>query len=163
MEVVFRKFDGRLHRRSISRRLGEDEHGIWLGNPVGSVVHTPKGPWPPSVRSSVRLIPRQGWWSALFFANSDTVDVYCDVCTTPSWSDPDTVTLLDLDLDVMRTVDGRTEVHDEDEFAEHQLRYGYPEDVIRNALAARDWLASAIDADTEPFASGFRPWLAKVD
>lgn len=162
VEVVLRKFDGRLHRRNTSRWLGEDEHGIWLGSPAGSIVHTVDGPWEPSVRDSVRLIPHHGWWSAIFFAAPNTVDLYCDVCTAPRWEARSSVTMIDLDLDVMRTTGGAVEAHDDDEFAEHRLRYGYPQDVVRHALAARDWLVSAISAGVEPFASAYRPWLAEV-
>lgn len=34
--------------------------------------------------------------------------------------------MVDLDLDVVRRFDGSAEILDEDEFAEHQVRYGYP-------------------------------------
>jgi polyphosphate kinase 2 (PPK2 family) len=51
---------------------------------------------------------------------------------------------------------------DEDEFAEHSVRFGYPDEVVAEATAASHWLVSALGDGSEPFASGFRPWLAKV-
>jgi protein associated with RNAse G/E len=67
-----------------------------------------------------------------------------------------------LDLDVRRRRWGEIERLDEDEFAEHQVRFGYPDEVIAQATAASYWLATALGDGTEPFASGFRSWLAQV-
>ena len=44
-----------------------------------------------------------------------------------------TVTAVDLDLDVVRGWTGRVWVDDEDEFADHRVRFGYPADVVRMA------------------------------
>jgi hypothetical protein len=42
------------------------------------------------------------------------------------------------------------------------VRYGYPDEVVAEAMAASHWLARALGDGTEPFATGFRPWLAQV-
>jgi uncharacterized protein len=71
--------------------------------------------------------------------------------------------MADLDLDVVRRRPGREVVLvDEDEFAEHQIRYGYPADVISAAERTAAWLEDTIRSDAEPFATAFRPWLDKV-
>ena len=45
--------------------------------------------------------------------------------------------LVDLDLDVVRRrATGTVELRDEDEFAEHRARFGYPDDLVANAEAA---------------------------
>jgi protein associated with RNAse G/E len=49
--------------------------------------------------------------------------------------------------DVIRRFDGSAEILDEDEFPEHQVRYGYPPEVISQA---------------EPVRQVCRSWLAKV-
>src|SRR5690348_5265578 len=97
----------------------------------------------------------------MFNAPPRRTEVYCDITTPAAWSD-DTVTVVDLDLDVRRRRWGDIERLDEDEFAVHQVRYGYPDEVVAEATAASFWLAEALGNGTEPFASGFRPWLAKV-
>jgi protein associated with RNAse G/E len=51
---------------------------------------------------------------------------------------------------------------DQDEFAEHQVRYGYPPDVIAAAERAADQLHAALVNGTEPFAGGYRRWLELV-
>ena len=60
--------------------------------------------------------------------------MYVDITTVPVWAG-DTVTAVDLDLDVVRGWTGRVWVDDEDEFAAHRVRYGYPSDLVRLAAA----------------------------
>ena len=38
VRVVYRKFDGSLHWNQPAWRLGEDEHGVWVGAPAGTPV-----------------------------------------------------------------------------------------------------------------------------
>ena len=71
--------------------------------------------------------------------------------------------MVDLDLDVIRLrADQQVLLLDEDEFAEHQVRYGYPADVISEAEQAAAWLRHAISSGAEPFASQYRSWLDQV-
>jgi protein associated with RNAse G/E len=58
--------------------------------------------------------------------------------------------------------DQRVKLLDEDEFAEHQIHYRYPTEVITCAMEAADWLYAALANGAEPFAGGYRPWLAQV-
>jgi len=55
--------------------------------------------------------------------------------------------------------DGQVLLVDGDEFATHQVRYGYPPDVIRQAEHAAAWLLATISAGGEPFASEYLGWL----
>jgi hypothetical protein len=50
-------------------------------------------------------------------------------------------------------------VLDEDEFAEHQVRYGYPAEVVAGARAACDDLVRRITAGAEPFGTAGAAWL----
>ena len=54
------------------------------------------------------------------------------------------------------------ELRDEDEFAEHRERFGYPDDLLAEAEAASRWLLGALGDGTEPFATSYRKWLALV-
>ena len=69
--------------------------------------------------------------------------------------------MADLDLDVSRTRSGAIVLHDEHEFAEHQLKYGYPAEVIAAAERTAAWLRTALDG-REPFASAYRAYLTAV-
>ncbi len=70
--------------------------------------------------------------------------------------------MVDLDLDVCRRWDGEVVVLDEDEFADHQVRYGYPPEVIAQSHRAADWLRVALADGTEPFATVYRSYLAML-
>ena len=70
--------------------------------------------------------------------------------------------MVDLDLDVRRRRWGVIEQLDSEEFAEHRLEFGYPDEVVSQATAASDWLAKALGDGTEPFASAFHRWLNLV-
>jgi protein associated with RNAse G/E len=160
VNVVYRKYDGSLHWHHPSMLLGEDEHGVWTGCAAGSGARKGNGPLVPWLHACVMLFPRDGWWTASFNALPHKVEIYCDISTVPQWSDGE-VTMVDLDLDVIRMRDGRIILDDEDEFEEHQIRYAYPPDVIENARATADRLMEAVRARTAPF--GAAPhWLSQV-
>jgi uncharacterized protein len=164
VRVVFTKWDGSLHWHHVMEYLGEDEHGIWLGARAGSPSQ--RGSEPPITmdHAYVGLFAfGEPWWVAYFNADPAGTEIYCDVATPPQWPDEDEVTMADLDLDVVRERASRQVLLlDEDEFAEHQMRYDYPREVIRRAERAAAWLQAAMRAGEEPFASTYRYWLRQV-
>ena len=93
----------------------------------------------------VTLVPAREWWVASFNGRRGDadVDVYVDVTTAPVRS-AGVVEAVDLDLDVVRLRDGSVRVLDEDEFADHQVRYRYPAEVIDRAQACCDDLVRRI-------------------
>ncbi|MFD0886214.1 DUF402 domain-containing protein [Streptosporangium algeriense] len=161
VRVVYRKYDGSLHWNHPALLLGEDEHGVWVGCPPGSSGR--RGQEPPVVwdQPFVILFPRDAWWTATFNAAPYKTEIYCDVSTVPRW-DGDEVTMVDLDLDVIRIrEDGRVLLDDEDEFEEHRVRYAYPREIVERARASAAALMEAVTARTAPFASTPR-WLSLV-
>jgi protein associated with RNAse G/E len=161
VRVDYRKFDGSAHRHYPAMRLGEDEHGSWLGVPADFIRNAS----PDTFKYAdpyVLLVPRHAWWTAMFNAPPRRTEIYCDVTTPALWSG-DSVRVADLDLDVRRRRDeGAVELLDEDEFEMHRLRFGYPPDVVVAAWSAARWLMSALLDRTEPFGSGYRYWLDQV-
>jgi uncharacterized protein len=163
VRVAFTKYDGSRHWQHPMHYLGADGHGVWLGAPAGTSVR--RGDEPPIVVEPpfVQLIPDEQWWSATFNGEPADFEVYCDIGTPPRWVHPGEVTMADLDLDVIRLrLDGRVLILDEDEFAEHQVRYQYPAEVISQAERAAAWLVEVISAGAEPFATEYRAWLDQV-
>jgi protein associated with RNAse G/E len=163
VQVSYRKYDGALHWNLRMRRLGEDEHGIWLGLPAHSVMRKGHNPELQLPEAHVILFPRAAWWTATFNAAPRRTEVYCDITTPPEWPSPDEVTMVDLDLDVLlkRGTDAPILV-DEDEFAEHQVRYGYPADVIDAAQDAANWLMGAVAEGAGAFGGVYKGWLSMV-
>jgi protein associated with RNAse G/E len=161
VEVVFVKYDGRPHRSYAARHLGEDARGSWLGVAAGTPARVDGTRETLREEPYVLLVPHRAWWTAMFNAPPRRTEIYCDITTPATWCG-DQVTVVDLDLDVRRRRWGDIERLDEDEFNAHRVRYGYPDDVVAEATAASFWLATALGDGTEPFATEFRPWLARV-
>jgi hypothetical protein len=161
VRLVFTKWDGRLHWHFFLRRLGEDEHGVWLAVPAGTPYQ--RGYEEPLIESDgfLVLIPSTGSWAALWNLKKEP-EIYVDVTSPPEWSDG-VVTAVDLDLDVVRYRDGRVRVLDRDEFAEHRALMAYPQTVVDGAEATARWLTEAMAARREPFGDASGRWLAGVN
>lgn len=161
VHVVYSKYDGALHWNLRGHRLGEDDFGVWVGMPAGTTGrrgYEPPVTWP---QPHVMLFPRDSWWVATFNAAPAPTELYCDISTVPVWAGGQ-VTMIDLDLDVYRRRGGPVQIDDEDEFAEHQLKYGYPPELIATAQRSCDMLAAAVRRGDEPFATCYRDWLNRV-
>ena len=129
--------------------LGSDDHGRWIGIPAGTLMTRPGARFVPPV-DSVVLAPWAGDWLATFYAPGFRVLVYIDITTPPYWRDG-TLSAIDLDLDVVRDATGRVWVDDEDEFAEHQVSLGYPDDVVARASATCNRVRADVAGQEPPF------------
>ena len=151
-EVQFKytKWGGHRHWEFALVPIDEDRFGRWFGGRAGLSLR--RGDEEPIEQAfdTVQLVPAAGSWTAYWNAAPAEVEVYVDVTTEPVCT-AGLITMVDLDLDVVRFWDGRVEVLDEDEFAEHQVRYGYPAEVIEQALATTAGLVDAVGRRTEPF------------
>ncbi len=153
---VTTKYGGHRHWEFDTLAYARDEVGTWLYMPTGSHMVRP-GRDIRTVVDSITVIPHTDPYVATFHAVEDDPTgrlrwrLYVDMTTPAVWEAPDLVTMLDLDLDVILTVDGRVETLDADELAEHALTYGYPDDLVVLAeQSARD-VAEAVVRRREPF------------
>ena len=160
VEMRFTKWGGKLHWHYLVVPLGRDGHGWWYGGPEGTFFQ--RGDEAPILRPHdyVMLVPEAGEWIATWHAASDT-ELYVDVTSRPV-RNGGVIEAVDLDLDVIRKRDGRVLLVDEDEFAEHQVRYGYPPDVITAAQESADWLMDAVGSRGGAFGGAHERWLAMV-
>ena len=88
--------------------------------------------------------------------------MFIDIVTPPRWVAEDTIEMVDLDLDVVMTADGSIEVEDEDEFAEHQLTYGYSPEMITSAEVETRRIVTMLEHRQEPFFEVADAWLKQV-
>lgn len=166
VRVVFSKWGNRPHWRFSMQRLGEDAHGVWLGAGAGLEISRP-GQLVSLDYPSVMVVQPGRPYTAIFNASpglsgNSPCAVYVDITTPPQWRG-DEVAMVDLDLDVVQSWDGHVFVDDEDEFAEHQQRYGYPPEIVALATdACATALAAVANAD-EPFGLVGRAWLDQVN
>ena len=170
LDVAMSKWGDRPHWEFVVTYLGEDEHGHWAGLPAGTAFRRPGADFV-SANDQVTLLPHDGWWVATFHApgavtwmdlDGAAVEVYVDI-STPAAIDGLTVRCVDLDLDVVRGDNGKVIVDDEDEFAEHQIAFGYPAEVVRAAEESCATVLAAVSARTPPFdTASSAAWLTRV-
>ncbi len=159
------KWGERPHWEFDAVLLGSDEHGDWLGVPAGTPMARPGADYVAPV-DQVCLVPVAGpdagrGWLATFHAPGAPFGVYVDMVTPPVW-DGVVLHAVDLDLDVIRGATGRVWVDDEDEFADHRVRYGYPAEVTRLAMDSCDRVQAALGAGRAPYDGRARDWLARL-
>ena len=160
--VQYFKYDGGVHWRHDLKMLGEDEHGLWLGGPQGTVVQRGREP-PHSFHPFVQLIKPDRWWTLLFNGpHSRLCEVYVDVITPARWTAKDRVEMVDIDLDVVRYHDGSVEVLDEDELVDHARRLGYPPALVDRARVTAAQVVARLENAVEPFGVAGRRWLTEV-
>jgi hypothetical protein len=145
----FSKWGGGPHWTFPAVKLGEDLHGTWYVVPEGSHYSRPGNAFDAPC-ASLLLVPDAGWVASFNEAGRHKVDVYVDISTTAVITE-DSVEAVDLDLDVVRRADGRVYVDDEDEFAVHQVSYGYPAEVIAQALESCQAVLDLVRTRTSPF------------
>jgi uncharacterized protein len=162
IRVELTKWGDRPHWEFDGVYLGADEHGDWIGFPAGTVMSRPGMEVRPA-NDQVGLVPaaadRDRAWLATFHAPGGTVWTYVDMTSVPRWDGP-VVRAVDLDLDVVRPLEGEVYVDDEDEFEEHQVLFGYPAEVIALAEATRDAVLAAVREQRAPFDGAADRWLS---
>lgn len=157
--VQFYKYPDRLHWRHDMVRLGEDEHGVWIGMRSGGTVQ--RGAEPPidHPHAFVSVISEDSWFIPIFSPADPRFAVYVDISTPVTWSSDHRVEAFDLDLDVTVGPDGRVSVLDEDEFDDHRGRFGYPQELVTGARAATDQVLEWIDSGRGPFGGAADRWF----
>nr|WP_228501777.1 DUF402 domain-containing protein [Nocardioides agariphilus] len=163
VHVRMTKWVERPHWEFDATYLGDDEHGTWLGLPRGTQMLRPGAEYV-SPTDQLGLVPPVGrpeserGWFATFHGPGGPLSVYVDVVAPPTWDGP-TVAAVDLDLDVVRELDGTVWVDDEDEFAEHQVELDYPPEVVMAARASCDRLVREISSAAPPYDGAALPWF----
>jgi hypothetical protein len=164
VRVRMTKWGDRPHWEFDAVHLGDDEHGTWLGFPRGTSMTRPGAEYV-SPTDQLGLVPPVLWpesergWLATFHGPGGLLSVYVDIVAPPIWSGA-TVTAVDLDLDVVRELDGRVWVDDEDEFALHQVELAYPLEVVAAAQASCDRLVGLVRAGHPPYDEDTKlPWF----
>lgn len=145
--------------------IGEDEWGDWIAVPTGTVRWKGDRAVRPTRVPAVFCAPRDQWWHLHYHGHNEYSEFshFIDIATPPAWVSDSRYEMIDLDLDVAMRLDGSVEVQDEDEFDEHQVLYGYSEEMIRSAEAETVRIVAELERRREPFFEVASAWLAKVD
>jgi hypothetical protein len=164
VRLAMTKWGDRPHWELDALWLGRDEHGDWLGIPTGTPMSRP-GAHIRNPVDQVGLVPsadapeaERGWLATFHAPGGPRVSLYVDIATPPFW-DGAVVRAVDLDLDVVRGIDGRVWVEDEDEFAEHRVEYDYPDEIADGAVASCDRVEAAVRSARPPYDGSHDAWL----
>ena len=164
VHVAMSKWGDRPHWEFDGRWLGSDEHGHWVGAPRGT-PHARPGYAFVSEVDTVTLFPREEWCCATFHRPGIWCDTYVDM-STPPVIEGSLVRAIDLDLDVIRLSrdgtpppsyagapvgPGAVYLDDKDEFAEHRVEYGYPDDVVTAVEESARRVLAAIRSQSAPY------------
>ena len=168
VRLQMRKWDLAAHWGADVVWLGEDEYGWWAGWPEGTSWSRPGADFV-SFGAQVGLFPRERGFAATFYERAPgsgyEFRLYADVTTAPGWEGAE-LTCVDLDLDVIQRFDGGVFVDDEDEFAEHRTRYGYPAELVaeaeRECARLRRDIESGAAWTSEALAERWRQELRRV-
>lgn len=164
MQFQWRKWDGGEHWNHVVVYLGQDEHGDWLGQPARWPSQRP-GRRGASGYPGVILVPHSADFAFTANAVPKRVRVYIDVGWDVRWSeDPLLVEGIDMDLDVVKTLDSRgTFVDDRDEWELHSAAYGYPADVMALLERRTEWLLEQVTRGIAPFDDAtMDAWLERL-
>lgn len=161
--IQFYKFPRTLHWRHDMVFLGEDQHGTWLGAPLGTVIQRGKEPPMTWNRPFVQLIQLDRPWIPIWNVDPDKTEIYVDITTVPESPSPDRFEAVDIDLDVVKLVDGSILVLDEDEFDDHRVALSYPPWLVDQARATTASVATAIEFEKSPFDGAHLPWFERLN
>lgn len=162
--VRYGKWGGGRHYEFTMSRLGEDEHGVWLGGPAGTTIRRPGQAFPASTEWVTCFAKAAGWTASFYPPDRHDIATYVDITTVPSWLPDadlalDVVSMVDLDLDVVLRADGELLIDDEDEFEEHRHSLGYPTEIVTLAQSTTAAVSAAMTAGAQPFHSIGQGWL----
>jgi len=153
-ELVVRvlKYDGSVYRTWKARISYRDDRLLVLDAEFEHEVrHQLLGDIPRGTRT-VEYYWFGRWYNVFRFLQPDGTNrlYYCNVNLPPTMSNG-VLSYVDLDIDILVQPDLSYQVLDLDEFAVNADRYGYPEQVKRQAHEAVEELVSMIAARQVPF------------
>lgn len=176
VEIEFRKFGGTPYTEFRTRRLGEDEHGVWLRSdpPIELRVPLLSADWFTLDWGCTWLIPSGAtWWTMLCRSDDGLIGV--DICQPAEWVSPSHVVAVDLDVDCWLTSDGDPAPPDllgrssrwsepltivgEQELRSNQAALGYSDALVEQALVSQADVEHRLRRRAEPFGEALQRWL----
>lgn len=161
--VASTKFDGSLHYRYTMQVVSTDDGCLRAWAPFGTAMHSYRGELTADRPFLMLYYGDRDWNLEIMWEPDWTPNKhYVNIALPATWDDG-TVRWVDLDLDVSWWADGTLRLLDEDEFAEHRDRFGYPEWLVERAWKAVDEVQGMIDRRRWPFDQSLYAWRPSDD
>lgn len=156
--VASTKYDGSLHYRHTMRVVDDRGDRLRVWAPAGTVFHSYRGRYAATRHFLMLHYSDRDWnlevmWEPDWTPNKH----YINIALPSTWRDG-TLRFVDLDLDISWWADGTINLLDEDEFAEHRERFGYPQWLVDRAWDAVDEVRGLISARNTPFDESLYAW-----
>lgn len=149
------KYDGLLHRTWPAELLRQEGSLIVLEATFpDEIIHDLLGTIPGGTHS-LEYYWLDRWYNIFRFAQPDGKlrNYYCNINVPPTFAN-DTLSYVDLDLDILVEPDSSYRILDVEDFERNTKRYKYSADVQGNARRAVDELARMIETRAFPFSPG---------
>lgn len=146
------KYDGREHRRWPAQILKQDGSLLVLDAYFpAEISHDLLGTIAAGTHS-LEYYWLDRWYNVFRFAepSGELRNYYCNVNVPPSLNE-DSLSYIDLDLDILVAPDFSYQILDRDDFENNAKLYNYPDDVQKHALQALDELVDMIESREFPF------------
>lgn len=156
--VASTKYDGSLHYRYDCTVVADEGDRLLAFAAAGTPMYSYRGERSTG-RHFLRVHDTEHFWNLEVMWDPDWRPSrhYVNIAMPSAWDDG-TLRFVDLDLDLSWWADGRVLLLDEDEFAEHRTRFGYPPWLVERAWQAVDEVRGLISARTTPFDGALYAW-----
>jgi protein associated with RNAse G/E len=167
-QIIALKYDNRQHYTFPTTLIEDDGEQLRLKSiPGAALIHYTRG-----FREQTGFFDatfwRHRWYNVFTNYNEDRSlrDFYCNVAMPPVITvstitqgavsetadlEKNTLSYVDLDLDLRVHADSTYEILDEDEFVLHSAKFGYPDWLQRQAQSALDELIALLQTHAGPF------------
>jgi protein associated with RNAse G/E len=153
VRVVSKKYDGSLRDEYETFLFSETDEQVILFSPPGTPFYDyRKAAWLAAQDGLLEIYFKRRWYNLWHIAEqySRTNLTYVNI-SLPAALDDGLLTWVDLDLDYRVHLDGSVERLDEEEFAQNTRRFGYPPDLVDQALAACREVEAGLAQGSPPF------------
>jgi protein associated with RNAse G/E len=153
-EIIVRacKYDGRVHREWKARLIRQEDSLLVLDARFAEEIRHPLLGLIEKGTRSIEYYWTDRWYNIFRFENAsgELRNYYCNI-NIPAELDDDTLSFVDLDVDVLVRPDFTCEILDEEEFETNSLLYNYPPEMRRKAQEALRALLELIANRRFPF------------
>ncbi|MFQ6019410.1 MAG: DUF402 domain-containing protein [Dehalococcoidia bacterium] len=151
LAVYATKYDGSFHRQQPGWFIERRGSLILLRHRAGIPIEMAVGAWAPTT-NAIGYYWTDRWYNLFRVQSGEELHLgyYCNIAM-PARFDGGAIRYIDLDIDILVRSGGSYEILDEDEFEGNVVRYGYPDDLVRQARQAVREVTGLIQGRASPF------------
>lgn len=163
IKVKVYKYGGTIHYEWESLLIeNTEDHVLVYGVPGRSLVHHTKEKVYQFNTYSIEYFPKNQWYTVnIDIHKHGDIEYYCNICMPPEFSNQE-IKFTDLDIDVIRNIEGKWSVVDEDEYEINSEKFKYPLNLKENVSRALDDILNKIEDKHFPFDGFFEKYIKKL-